>query len=140
MTPRQLTTLILRVTMEIGVVAGFCLWGVHTADTTLTKIALGIGAPLVGFGIWGAVDFHHAGRLAEPLRLVEELVISLSAALALTDAGAPTGGIALAVLSITYHGVVYATGQALLQHGNSHNSGDASDTVRCARAESVSPG
>ena len=68
MTPRQLTTLILRVTMEIGIVAGLCLWGIHTADTTPTKIALGTGAPLIGFGIWGAVDFHQAGRLAEPLR------------------------------------------------------------------------
>ena len=118
MTPRQLTTLILRVTMEIGIVAGLCLWGVHTADTTPTKIALGTGAPLVGFGIWGAVDFHQAGRLAEPLRLIEELVISLTAALALTAAGAPTAGIALAALSITYHVVVYATGQTLLQHDN----------------------
>ena len=115
MTPRQLTTLILRVTMEIGIVAGLCLWGVHTADTTPTKIALGAGAPLVGFGIWGAVDFHQAGHLAEPLRLIEELVISLTAALALTAAGAPTAGIALAALSISYHVVVYATGQTLLE-------------------------
>ena len=122
MTPRQLTTLVLRVTMEIGIVAGLCLWGAHTGDTTGASIALGIAAPLVGFGLWGAVDFHQAGRLAEPLRLLEELVISLVAAVALTAAGAPTAGVALAALSITYHVVVYATGQTLLPHHSAHAS------------------
>jgi len=33
-------------------------------------------------GFWGAVDFHQAGRLAEPLRLVQELAISGLAAVA----------------------------------------------------------
>ena len=120
MTPRQLATLILRVTMEIGVVAGLCLWGTHTGDTTGASIALGIAAPLIGFGIWGAVDFHQAGRLAEPLRLLEELVISFAAAVALTAAGVPIAGLALAALSITYHVIVYATGQTLLPHHNAH--------------------
>jgi hypothetical protein len=41
-----------------------------------------LGAPLVGFGFWGAVDFHQAGRFAEPLRLIQELAISALAAVA----------------------------------------------------------
>jgi hypothetical protein len=115
MTASQRLNLILRVLMEIGIVAGLAYWGVHTGDSTAAKIGLGIGAPLIGFGIWGGVDFHQAGRLAEPLRLTEELLISGLAAAAWYAAGRHILGIALAVLSILYHASVYASGQRLLK-------------------------
>ena len=43
--------------------------------------------PLIGFGFWGAVDFHQFGRLSEWLRLMQELVISGMAAFALYITG-----------------------------------------------------
>ncbi len=95
--------------------AGLAYWGVHTGDSTAAKVALGIVAPLVGFGIWGAIDFRQAGRLAEPLRLVEELVISGLAALALYSTGLHALGIALALLSVVYHALVYLQGARLLE-------------------------
>ena len=79
----QLVILIFRVTTEAAIVGGLAYWGAHTGSTTTLKMLSGIGAPVIGFGIWGAVDFRQARRLAEHLRLVEELAISLLAAVAL---------------------------------------------------------
>ena len=112
----QLAMLILRVTMETGIVAALAYWGAHTPSSTGIKVLFGIAAPLIGFGIWGAVDFHQAGRHAEHLRLVEELVISLLAAAALCATGEQLAGVALGALSIVYHTLVYATGATLLKH------------------------
>lgn len=115
MTPLERLLLTLRVRMEAALVAALACWGVHTGGSLSTKTLLGVGAPVVGFGFWGAVDFHQAGRLAEPLRLVQELAISLLAALAFYVAGRPAAGIALAVLSILYHALVYVSGNRLIK-------------------------
>jgi hypothetical protein len=116
LTTTQLILLLLRVTMETGIVTALAYWGAHSASTTPAKAAYGIGAPAIGFGIWGTVDFHNAGRHSEQLRLIEELAISLAAAAALYTADQPAAGIGLAVLSLAYHALVYATGATLLEH------------------------
>jgi Protein of unknown function (DUF2568) len=115
MTLHELSSLVLRVTLECGIVAGLAYWGVDRGGGTGTEILLGAGAPVVGFGFWGAVDFHQAGRLAEPLRLAQELAVSGLAALALWAAGRPWAGVALALLSAGYHVHVYASGARLLK-------------------------
>jgi len=115
MTRSERLNLVLRVLMEAGVVAALAYWGVETAGSTAAAIVLGIGAPVVGFGFWGAVDFHQAGRFAEPLRLVQELAISGLAAAAWYAAGRHVAGVALAALSLLYHASVYASGQRLLE-------------------------
>jgi Protein of unknown function (DUF2568) len=115
MTSPQRLLLTLRVVMEAGIVAALAYWGVHTGVSTSSKVILGISAPAVGFGFWGAVDFHQAGRLAEPLRLVQELAISLLAALAWYAAGGQVLGLSLGALSILYHALLYATGGRLLR-------------------------
>jgi Protein of unknown function (DUF2568) len=115
LTPLGTVTLALRVLMEAGIVFGLAYWGAHTGGSTAARIALGILAPAIGFGFWGAVDFHQAGRFAEPLRLVQELVISGLAALALYAAGLHVLGVALAALSLVYHALVYLSGGALLK-------------------------
>ena len=115
MAPAQRLLLVLRVLMEIGVVAALAFWGVHLGGSTAAKIALGIAAPALGFGFWGAIDFHQAGRLAEPLRFVQELTISMLAALAWYTTGRHGLGFALFGLSIVYHALVYATGERLLK-------------------------
>ena len=101
--------------METGIVAAFAYWGYQTGQTLAIKILLAIGAPLVGFGIWGIIDFHQAGRIAESLRLIEELIISGLAALALYAARQPALGWALGVISIVYHALVYMSGGRLLK-------------------------
>jgi hypothetical protein len=114
-TRSDLVNLVLRVGMEIGIVVGLAVWGYHVGGSTPTKVALAALVPLVGFGFWGAVDFHQAGRLAEALRLTQELVVSALAAAAFYASGFRGLGIALAMLSIVYHALVYASGATLLQ-------------------------
>jgi len=101
--------------METGIVVALAYWGYQTGSGAIEKIGLAIGAPLLGFGFWGLVDFRQAGRAAEPLRLVQELAVSGLAALALWSAGQPLLGLLLALVSIVYHGLVYATGGRLLK-------------------------
>ena len=102
--------------METGIVLGLGYWGLQTGDSTAARLLLGIGAPVVGFGIWGLVDFHQAGHLAEPLRLIEELIITGLAAAALIVAGQPVLGLGLGILSLAYHALVYVQGERLLKH------------------------
>jgi Protein of unknown function (DUF2568) len=115
MTGREKLLLGLRVLMEVGVVAALATWGVHTGHSTGTKIVYGLGAPALGFGLWGAVDFHQAGPYAEPARLVQELALSGLAAAAWYAAGQPALGIALAAVSVVYHALVYAFRARLLK-------------------------
>jgi len=69
-------------------------------------------------GLWGAVDFHQAGRYAGSLRFLEELVISGVAAWGLIAIARPSGGWALLALSVVYHGAVYAvTGPRVVSDG-----------------------
>ena len=114
MTTSERINLLLRVTMETGVVAALGFWGYHAGGSTAARIGLMVAAPALGFGLWGAVDFHQAGRLGEPLRLVQELTISALAAVAWYVAGHHGLGIALGALSLAYHLLVYATGGRLL--------------------------
>lgn len=110
------TNVALRAVMELGIVAGLASWGFEAGGGMGSKILLGIAAPVVGFGAWGAVDFRRAGRYAEPLRLTQELLISGLAALAWYAAGEHALGWALAVLSLVHHALVYLLGQRLLKH------------------------
>lgn len=109
----------LRALMETAIVLALAWWGVDTAGSAAGKIALGIAAPFAGFGFWGAVDFRQAGRFAETLRLIEELVISGLAAVAWYTAGQHALAWALVALSLIYHGLVYATGDRLLKDDRS---------------------
>lgn len=123
MTTSERITLVLRVTMETAIVVALGFWGYHTGGSTGARIGLMLAAPIVGFGFWGAVDFHQAGRLAEPLRLIQELVVSGLAAVAWYAAGHHALGIALGALSLVYHTLVYATGARLLKT-NQHRPDD----------------
>jgi Protein of unknown function (DUF2568) len=105
----------LRVLMETGIVLGLAYWGFEAGSNTATKVVFAIGAPLVGFGFWGAVDFRRVGRLSEPLRLIEELAISGLAAFALFASGQHVLGVILAAISIIYHVLVYVSGNRLLK-------------------------
>ncbi len=101
--------------MELGIVVALGIWGWHRGGGRGTRILLAIIAPALLFGIWGAVDFRSAGRAAEVLRLMEELIISGVASLALYTEGFALVGYALALLSIVHHALVYALGDRLLK-------------------------
>ena len=107
---------VLRAVMEVGIVVALGYWGYQTGKNMGTKLLLGIGAPVLGFGFWGAVDFHQAGRLAEPLRLTQELVVSGLAVFAWYITGQHVLGWALGLLIIVHHALVYLLGDTLLTH------------------------
>jgi hypothetical protein len=109
--------LVLRALMEACIVVAFAWWGFVAGGSTAAGILLAVAAPAIAFGFWGLVDFHGAGRLAEPARLLQELVISGLAAVAWYAAGQHALAWMLAALSLVYHALVYATGERLLGHG-----------------------
>ncbi len=115
MTGLERFNLTLRGFMELGVVCGLGYWGWCTGGSTPIKLLLAVAAPVLGFGFWGAVDFRQAGPLAEPLRLVQELVISGLAAMGLWVVGAHRWGAALGVVSVVHHAMVYLLGGRLLK-------------------------
>ena len=114
-TPILTFNLALRALMEVGIVLALGIWGYHAASGLAARLLLALVAPTIGFGFWGAVDFRGAGRLAEPLRLVQELAVTGAAATALALAGHTPWGIALASLSLVHHALVYALGRRLLE-------------------------
>lgn len=105
----------LRGLMEAGIVVALAWWGVHAGTGAAGKAALGVGAPAVLFGFWGLVDFRQAGRAAEPLRLLEELLITGLAALAWFTAGEHLLAWGLLLLSVVHHALVYPLGGRLLK-------------------------
>lgn len=106
----------LRALLELGIVVALGYWGYTTGEGAAMKILLSLAAPLIGFGFWGLVDFRNSGSLAEPLRLIQELVITGLAAYAWYSAGAQAWGWALGTLSVIHHALVYLLGGTLLKH------------------------
>ncbi len=113
----------LRGLMEAGIVLALGYWGYHISDNRIWKIILTIVVPLVGFGFWGMVDFHQFRNIGEILRLLQELVISGLAAIALYSAGAHIPGWGLGILSVVHHALTYLLGERLIKEksGQSDN-------------------
>jgi predicted membrane-bound mannosyltransferase len=110
----QRVNLTLRALTELGVVLALATWGYHAGHSTAAKLVYAIGLPVLGFGLWGVLDFRNAGRFAEPLRLFQELFISGLAALAWYAAGQHALGWALVIISVLHHILVYVLGGTLL--------------------------
>ncbi len=104
----------LRAMMEAGIVVALAVWGWNRGGETGARVLLGVGAPVLLFGIWAMIDFRAAGGAAEALRLVEELVISGVAALAFYVVGAVGFAFALGTISLVHHALVYVCGDRLL--------------------------
>jgi len=113
--PAEVFNLALRAIMETGLVAALAYWGFHTGTGAASKFALGLVLPLLVFAFWGLVDFRQAGRLGEVLRLIQELVLTGLAALALYAAGQAAAALLLAAVSLLHHILVYALGGRLLK-------------------------
>ena len=105
----------LRAVMELGIVLGLGYSGYHSGTTALSKILLAIAYPVIGFGVWSLLDFHRTGQGAEYYRLTEEILISGLTAWLVFRAGKPQLGIALALISIVHHLLIYLLGDRLLK-------------------------
>lgn len=107
--------LALRGLMELGIVIALAYWGYHSGKTTVQSTLLSIGAPLLIFGFWSLFDFRKVVATPEPFRLVQELILSGIAAVAWYSAGQRSLGVALGMISIIHHVLVYVLGERLLK-------------------------
>lgn len=111
----SMTNIALRALLETGIVATFVYWGFSAASNTAFRLALAVITPAVAFGFWGAVDFRFAGRHAEPLRLIQELAVTILASTALYRTDHHLLAWLLLALSATHHTAVYVLGERLLK-------------------------
>lgn len=109
------TNVALRGVLEAGIVAACAYWGYIVAPTMPLRVLLAVLAPLLAFGFWGAVDFRFAGRRAEPLRLAQELLVTLLASAALHSTGHDVFAGLLLLASLVHHALIYLNGQRLLK-------------------------
>ena len=117
---RSTLTLVLRVTLETGIVGALGYLGYHAGSSTVSRAALAISFPAIGFGFWGLVDFRGL-RHAELRRLTQELVISAIAAGGMYATGRHYLGWSLGGLSLGYHALVYLQGGRLLEAHRASN-------------------
>ncbi len=83
--------------LELCMLAAFAFWGFYTGETTLMKVLLGLGIPLVVAVFWGVFLAPRAARpLPKTLNLAAKVVIFGLAAVALVAAGQPGLGWILA--------------------------------------------
>jgi uncharacterized protein DUF2568 len=87
--------------LELAMLAAFVYWGFHTGSTTIVKILLGIGAPVLVATFWGAFMAPNARRHLEggAYLVVKVLLFGLAVA-ALSLAGQVIGAIVLAVVFV----------------------------------------
>ncbi|MCC6615095.1 MAG: YrdB family protein [Anaerolineae bacterium] len=93
--------LALRFLLEICLLIALGYWGFSTQSEIVPKILLGIGAPLIAAIVWGVLLAPASNRrLADPLRLLAEIVIFAVGALALAAAGQPRLAVIFAVVAL----------------------------------------
>ena len=115
LTKSQKLNLVLRVILETSIVLALAYWGYATGNNATSRIVFLVLFPLVGFGIWGLIDFHQIKKNAEYFRLAQELIISLVAAYGLYTSGQTMFSLGMAALTVIYHILVYSSGERLLK-------------------------
>ena len=89
--------LALRFLLELWVLGALGYWGFKTGNTTIAKIALGVGAPLIAAVVWAVFVSPQASvQLPGLVILVLQVLVFGSAAAAL----AATGHLTLAVVFV----------------------------------------
>ncbi|MEJ2559228.1 MAG: YrdB family protein [Anaerolineae bacterium] len=95
--------------LELAMLAAFAYWGFHNGQSTIAKIGLGIGIPLLVAVIWGlfmapnsSMRFHGAAYLA-----LKYLLFGLAVA-ALITTSKDTLGIVLGVVVVINTILLYA--------------------------------
>ncbi|MFN8473068.1 MAG: YrdB family protein [Anaerolineae bacterium] len=108
----KVANLAVRFILELCALAALAYWGFQSGDSLLMKLFLGIGAPLLAAAVWGAFIAPKAWRrLADPWRLLLELVVWLAAIAALVAAGQPTLAVVFAVVLVVSTILMFVWGQ-----------------------------
>jgi hypothetical protein len=98
--------------LELGVLAALGFWGFSTGPGVLTKILLGIGAPVVAIVVWGLFGSPKAPWHLDGLwRLLLQVIFFGSAAVALFAAGQRVLGVVFALLFVLNTTLVHVWAQ-----------------------------
>ena len=110
MTALKYANLALSFLLELCILAALGYWGLQTGQTTLLKILLGIGLPLLAAVLWGLFAAPKASRRLKGLALLLfKIAVFGLAIIALAAAGQPSlaGIFALAVVVNLTLGVIW---------------------------------
>jgi hypothetical protein len=91
----------LRFLLELVALVAVGWWGVHVSDSTVAKIVLGLGLPLILAIVWGRFISPKATvKVSRPLWFALQAVIFGAAALALASVWSVAAGIVFAVVVV----------------------------------------
>jgi hypothetical protein len=104
--------LLLRFLLELCALGALGYWGFKTANVTVAKIALGVGAPLVAAVVWGIFVSPQAPvQLPGLLVLLLQVLVFGSAAAALAASGHRTLALVFVVIVVINAILMYVWGQ-----------------------------
>src|SRR5215203_3091530 len=100
-----------RFLLELAVLAALAYWGFAEFDGVVQWV-LGLGAPLLVGGVWGAFVAPKASRpTVDPVRLTLELAVFGSGITALRAAGSTALALVFAALVVVHLGLTFALDQ-----------------------------
>lgn len=112
MTAIKAANLAVRFLLELCTLAALGYWGFQIGQSTLTRIGLGIGAPLVAAVVWGTfISPRAAVPVSLPVRLLLELIIFGAAVAGLAAAGQRTLAWVLALVVVINEILLYMWNQ-----------------------------
>ena len=108
----RILSLALRFLLELALPVALGVWGFTVGGGTITKVVLGIGAPLASAIAWGLFVAPKAPRrLDDPARFSLELLLWMAGGLALLAAGHPGWALLFGVLVAGSLGLMVALRQ-----------------------------
>ncbi|MFD0698863.1 YrdB family protein [Paenibacillus sp. GCM10027628] len=108
----KMANLGLRFVLELCMLAALGYWGFHVGKGMIVKSALGIGAPLIAAVLWGMFVAPKASiAIAEPYRLLIELVIFASATAALYVSGRQSLAVTFALVYLINRALIFIWNQ-----------------------------
>jgi hypothetical protein len=91
--------LAVRLLCELGLLVALAVWGVHAGSGLASDLVLGMGAPLLAAVVWGLwVAPASRRRLADPVRLLVEVLLFAAGVVALAVAGFPLVAVGFAAV------------------------------------------
>jgi hypothetical protein len=88
-----------RLLCELALLVALAIWGFHAGSGLATDLVLGLGAPLLAAVVWGLwVAPASRQRLADPVRLLVEVLLFAAGVAALAVAGFPLVAVGFAAV------------------------------------------
>ncbi len=94
--------------LELAMLGAFAYWGAQSGESTLIKVVLAVGLPLVAIVIWGVYNAPRSARRLPPVpRILLSLLLFIGAAVALAVAGQPALALVFVVVAVVNQVLIY---------------------------------